>query len=1426
MTASTEQTASGFHPLIQDWFARKYGTPTEVQERSWPRIAQNENLVITAPTGSGKTLTAFLSLIDQFIRGKLEVGWVRCVYVSPLKALNNDIQRNLVEPLQELQLLFEGSKVEFPKIQVQTRSGDTPQSARARMIRHPPEILVTTPESLMFMITAKRSQRLFDHVETVILDEIHALVENRRGAMLMACLERIVDLSGEFQRVALSATVRPLSVIADYVAGFDHHGHARSIGMVESHSEKQISLTVHMPETAIRAYQESQPIWGHLVKEFHQAIDKNNSTLVFVESRSMAERIAHDLNALSDSLVAYSHHGSLSREIREEVESLLKRGELRSIVATSSLEMGIDIGALDEVLLVQSPQTISSALQRIGRSGHRVGDTSRGRLYPTHARDLVDAAALVRAIDDRDIEPLQPLVGPLDLLAQLVVSHVVANTCSVDDVYSTITRSTPFSTLTREQFDLVIGLLTGRYEDARIRSLHPRVALDRTTGTITARKGASLALYASGGVIPDRGYYRLRHVESGTLIGELDEEYVWEAKIGQRLIFGTQQWEIASITHNDVNVRSVGLAPPAVPFFRSETLNRDFHFSNLVGEFLSEADQLLDRDDSSSLLDLLLSRGFEDSAATHLLDLLNRQRESTHVLPQKDNLVVEVIGVGPGGYVSATSDEQLILHTNWGGRVNQPIALAMGAAWREKFRSEPDIFCDNYSIVIQLKREADVDSVLEFLDPQSFDARLSGSLEKSGFFGARFRECAGRALLLNKTRFDQRVPLWMTRMQSKKLMAASQDFDDFPILIETWRTCLNDEFDLNATRQILQRIAEGSIKTVVVRNKLPSPFAMGVNYDQIGRYMYEQDEPEQRKSSSISGDLIDIAIQKPELRPELFQSVIDEFERKVQRRMASYEPQDQLELEELVKARIWITQEEWFDELDPSPNLRELETQNWTGLTHPENESLIQENPTQAVANALQFYGPRSRKDFARVIPIERDRLDSILDDLLVNEVLVDDVQVSDQEELLTCDRENLDILLRLQRSANRVSVDPISIKQWPSFLVAWQDLGEKYGKGPSVLDIIECLRGYAAPLTFWLRDAWLSRLGDVPVDEIEQNLNSQEICWRGVDREKIAFGLHEDIAFSSPNRADLHHIETEFLDPRGRYTFSQLLANSSASFSQFNEVFWNSVWNGLVSSDSLTPLRTGLKRKFKGSDRFVAHPSREVRVRRRSARSRPRTTWPGTWYLTSSPPEAEEPLMRLEDQKERVRILLDRYGIISREIANREAKDFRWQAIFGALRLMELSGEVVGGYFVSEFSGPQFARTDAIRMLTNYFCNGVLWISAYDANAPCGLGIDWPELPARRVGNYLGLVDGEVVCSSTAQGRKLQVFIDSDDNRLDLLFAQMAKSITDERSLKIEEINGVPARSSPYVEPILRASNAYRDHAKIIVEQDEFSNT
>lgn len=1419
MSLAQRRQTTRFHPLVQDWFGSKYGSPTPVQSQSWPRIAKGDSLVVSAPTGSGKTLTAFLALIDQFVRKDLESGAIRVVYVSPLKALNNDIRRNLLEPLGELREAFAQSGETFPSIQVQTRSGDTPQAVRQRMLRQPPEILVTTPESLMLMLTARRSQHLFDHVESVILDEIHALVENRRGAMLMACLERIVDMSGEFQRIALSATVRPMSTIVSYVAGFDRHGQPRNVDSIELEGSKEIQLSVHLPKDAIEAYEQGQPIWEHLIADFEQAIQSNRSTLVFVGSRRMSEKVTHDLNRATDSVLAYSHHGSLSREIREEVEARLKRGELKAIVATSSLEMGIDIGHLDQVLLVQSPPSVASALQRIGRSGHNVDDVSYARLYPTHAWDLVDAAALANAVETRDIEPLRPLICPLDLLAQLVVAHCVAGASHSDDIFSTLTRSFPFAQLSREHFELVIGMLTGRYEDARIRSLQPRIAHDRASGTLTSRKGASLALYSSGGTIPDRGYYRMRHVDTGALIGELDEEYVWEARVGQHLTFGSQQWEIASITHNDVNVRSRGSSSAAVPFYKSEFTNRDFHYANLVGEFLATAEQLLLQNENESLFDLLLNRGFETGAASNLLELLQRQRKSTGVLPHSNNLVVEWLTSGPGGYVSGTSDDQAILHTSWGGKVNRPLALALETAWRESYSSEPDISCDNYCIAIQLKQGATIESILGFLEPTRFKQRLSESLEKSGFFGARFRECAGRALLLNKSRFDQRVPLWMTRMQSKKLLAAAQSYKDFPILIETLRTCYNDEFDLEASLQVLQRLQNGSIDVHIVRNKLPSPFAANIAFDQIGRYMYADDEPEIMKQSSIASDLIEGAIRNPELRPLLVEKVVEDFELKVQRRFPSYEPTEPLELEEWVKSRVWIPLDQWFTETEIPRNVEKVTLSDWTGLVHPENRELIQNNLVQAVANTLQFYGPHSRDEIKNFLPIDNAELDEILDELVGNETLTDDVRVANHETLLVCDRENLDVLLRYQRLANRPSVDPVTAHKWVDFMTEWQELEVKEAELDSVLEIVEYLRGYSAPVSFWLRDVWLPRTGSVPSDRLNECLAAQEICWRGTDREKMAVGLPDDIAFPRRSESESTALKSLFVDPNARYTFSQLYSSSNDSLGEFNTLFWSSVWNGDISSDSFSSLKTGVANNFRNIPNPTSSRPQSYRPYRRNSRSRLRTIWPGTWYWNDYQESSDNPIGDIEDRKERVRVLLDRYGFVTREIANRESAEFRWSAVFPALRVMELAGEVTVGLFFLELSGPQFARPDALRSLTNCRSSEPRWLSAYDPASPCGLGMNWSELPPRRVGNYVGIAGEQVLCACTSNGRKLRVYVEPDDARLLELFGELSKVVTDQRTLVIEEINGEPARSSSYFPLLATTTSAYRDHQRIYIE-------
>jgi len=616
-----------FHPQIQAWFKTRFKQPTAVQRAAWPVIASSAHALITAPTGSGKTLTAFLWSLNRFANKDWQPGATRLLYVSPLKALNNDIQRNLLDPLDAL-----SASGAIPRLKVQTRSGDTSQTDRQRMLRKPPDILITTPESLTLMLTTTRGRLALSTVETLIIDEVHSLVDNRRGVALMAAAERLLHITGDLQRIALSATVNPLEEVATYVGGYDNNGSARSVSIVNPPTDKTISLTVRYPTEVKQAAENGESVWDPLAAIFRDVALNNQSTLFFSNSRAMAEKITLKINEQSPSLLAYAHHGSLAREIRSEVERRLKQGELKAIVATSSLEMGIDIGSLDQVVLIQSPPGIAATLQRIGRAGHSVGEESRGALFPVHAADFIEAAALSAATVSRNLEPLQPLKGALDTLSQIIISMCANETWSADDIYQLIKS------------------------------------------------------------IPDRGYYQIRHADTGAKIGELDEEFVWEARVGDTFAFGTQHWQVRQITHNDVLVKPAA-AGNAPPFWRSERNNRSHHYAQCIGDFLLSANNWLAGNCEHHLENHLKNDlSFDEGATEKLIDYLKRQREKSATdLPHRHHILLELVETGPGGYKGPDQLRQLILHTHWGGRLNHPWALALQSAWQEKFSETPKV---------------------------------------------------------------------------------------------------------------------------------------------------------------------------------------------------------------------------------------------------------------------------------------------------------------------------------------------------------------------------------------------------------------------------------------------------------------------------------------------------------------------------------------------------------------------------------------------------------------------------------------------------------------------------------------------------------------------------------------------------------------
>lgn len=1410
MTAALDR----FHPRIRDWFRDRFRVPTDIQERSWPRIAASEHLLITAPTGSGKTLTAFLWAIDAFATGQSEPDATRVLYISPLKALNNDIRANLVEPIREIRERFAGAGCEFPNIRVQTRSGDTEPGDRQRMLRRPPELLITTPESLTLLLTTVRGRQALSTVETVILDEIHSVVENRRGVQLMTGLERLVEVAGEFQRVALSATVRPLEAVANYVGGRGVSGTQRSVGIVDSKADKAIDFRVRFPEAARLAADNGEKIWAPLADSFKGVIAANRSTLFFTNSRRMAEKITLKLNDDTPAPIAYAHHGSLSREIRTEVETRLRKGALKAIVATNSLEMGIDIGDLDEVVLIQSPPSIASALQRVGRAGHHVGETSRGSLFPTFARDFLEAAVVAKAVREKDIEPLRPLANPLDVLAQTLVSCAANEEWETDKLYGVLTRAAPYAELPREQFDLVVEMLAGRYAGTRVRDLKPRLAFDRVRGTVRVRQGAAFALYTSGGTIPDRGYYTLRHAESGAAIGELDEEFVWESGIGQTFTLGTQNWLVQRITHNEVLVKPGKPQASAPPFWRAEGCNRSAYFSRRIGEFLKDANERLERRDDKSLDAQLRGLGFDAIAAAELVGFLQRQRETVGAdLPHVDHLLVEHVKSGPGGYVGPDREQQIILHTIWGGRVNRPIALALEAAWRQRFPYRADVFADDDAVAVQVKEEIDPAVLLSLVTPANFEPLLRQSLEGSGFFGARFRECAGRSLLLTKHRFNQRMPLWMTRQQAKKLMTATKDLADFPVLLEAWRTCLKDEFDLAAAYEALERIAAGELDWSIATVSVPSPFAAGIAFNQVSRYMYADDTPESGGRSGLSDDLIRQAVFDRSLRPAIDPAVIADFESRVQRTRVGYVPDEEAELAEWAKERLAIPEAEWFGGIAVPSVLRRMVHGGRTFLVHPEIE-LGGDTVSQA-GEMLQFYGPRTAGEIASLLPF--DDVQAILRELVAGEMVVRGALVAGTDIEHFCDAGNLETLIRFQRVAARPGFDPRPVTYLVPSLLDWQGFGGE-STPERLLDLSDRLRGYAAPVDYWLDEAFSSRLPDATVADLDAAATRGGLSWRGTGVEILRVGFDEDFDLLEASEEADAGVAALFKDPRARYTFLQLWDASGLGAEDFNAEFWKAVWSGRISADGFTALAVARARGYGLSNGAEgrARPGGRAQARARGIS----IGWPGAWYKIEIPVPVPAGLDRLEQSKARCRLLLDRYGILSREHANREGGPFRWSAIFPALRLMELSGEVVAGLYFKGLSGPQFALPQAVRRLDRLRKpDATAWISALDAVAPCGLGLAIPDLPRRRIGNHLGYFEGSLAVVSENFGRRLSFFLNPDDPGLDVLLPHLATLCRRRRRLSPQTINGEPARNSPYLVPLSRHLAVVKDHKGVYLE-------
>lgn len=1476
-----ENNWMNFHPLIARWFTENVGTPTEVQMAAWPRIYAGDHVLVTAPTGSGKTLTAFLWAINQLVASAWEVGHTRVLYISPLKALNNDIYRNLLKPLDELRNVFVEAKERFPLIHVQTRSGDTPQEERRRMLRVPPEILITTPESLNLLLSSRSGRTLLTHLSTVILDEVHAVIGNKRGVHLMTAVERLTRLSGEFQRIALSATIKPLETVARFVGGYRITGTEknpaytpRPVTTIRSETTKEYRVSVRFPQEAVdRRTDES--LWDALAVEFKRIVGTNRSTLLFVNNRRLTEKLTLKINEGEESPVAYAHHGSLSREIRAAVEHKLKRGELQAIVATNSLEMGIDIGALDEVLLIQSPPSISSAIQRVGRAGHQVGEKSRGTLFPTHAHDLLESAVLAVGIVQQDIEEIKPVRCPLDVLAQVIVSMVGVETWDIDALYANILASDPYHPLGREQFDLVLNMLAGRYAASRARELKPRISIDRLDNTVSAKKEALLALYLSGGTIPDRGYFHLRHLETNARIGELDEEFVWEASIGQTFALGSQHWRIERITHNDVLVLPGNSKALDIPFWKGEELNRDFHFSERIGLFLKKADEDLGKPELKQRL--RQDHFMEETAAEELIGFLQSQRTMTHApLPHRYHVLVELVESGPG----AVPGNQVVIHTFWGGRVNRPFAMALDAAWEERNGQRLEIYAGNDCVILQLPEGAGGEELLSLVTAGTIEKLLRRRLEGSGYFGARFRECAGRALLLTRNRLSQRMPLWMSRLRSQKLLESVLKYTDFPILLEAWRTCLQDEFDMEHLHQVLIELESGAITWSQTRTHAPSPMAQNLTWRQINQYMYMSDEPSGDKQSRLRGDLLREVVFTPGLRPTIHAEMIRAFEEKRQRVSPGYSPGSARDLVDWVKERVLIPAGEW-EELcaaiqrdhkegedvlkgaagklvwfrppaATAPLIAALErVPELVGALYPpesnvtidilSGERLREELSsgdeeernnllTMLVGEWLQYFGPTTTDFICTTLGVEQERLLPALEDLLDEQKLISGPLVTEGTAEELCDSENFEILLRLARKEAVPSFEPLPLEKLGLFLATQMGVARPAEEVDGVFAALGRLLCHPLPAHLWEGEVLPARVSRYTGRWLDAVIQETDLRWLGTGNERVAFCFEQDLDLLRRSVAKEEDAITElFSDRTARYHFSALLQSTAKTPSRLADALWEGVWEGRVTNDSYNALRKGIENNYEVPD--VAHVERQRnRTRRefgRGAFAQRKETQPytGNWFLLPQSDPTVDLLEQEERKKERVRLLLDRYGILFRELLYRELPELSWAQVFRSLRLMELSGEVMAGCFFHGVPGPQFISHQAFRVLQRKLPEeAIFWINATDPASLCGVRLEGLRgaLPKRVDGTHLVYHGEKLTVVSKRQGKDLVIFAAPDDPYLAEYWGfglhLLARDFMPLSRITIESINGDEAAHSPYLDVLRTLFDVVVDYKNVVV--------
>lgn len=1378
---------AGFHPLVARWFRERYGTPSPPQVLGWPLIARGENCLITAPTGSGKTLAAFLKYLDLLWQDPDLPDSVQVVYVSPLRALGYDVERNLREPLREITTLAAREGVPLRELRVAVRTGDTPPEERRRLLRRPPHILITTPESLYLLLTSTRARTGLRTVRAVIVDELHALLEDKRGSHLSLSLERLEDLAGRpFVRVGLSATVRPLERAARFLGGQDARGRPRPVRVADAGTGKAMDLRVEVPVPDMADLPDDS-IWPSIHERLLELVRSHRTTLVFVNYRGLAERLAARLNALAGEEIARTHHGSLSAAARRTVEEDLKAGRLPCLVATGTLELGIDVGAIDLVVQVESPRSVARGLQRVGRAGHVLGGSSRGRILPKFRGDLLEAAAVARRMLKGEIEEARVPENGLDVLAQQVLAMVAVEDRKAEDLLRLVRRAYPYRDLSREAFESVLRMLAGGFEG--LRDLRPRIEWDGATGVLRARPGTRMLAIRSGGTIPSRGLYGLYLAGTDVKLGELDEEFAFESRPGDTFVFGTSVWRIRAITHDRIEVVPAPGAPVRrLPFWHGDAPSRTRELGREVGALAREIAS--SPGDPDLLVRLQEECALDGPAAQNLRAYVDDLRAHLGAVPSDRQVVVEWFRDEVGHAV-------VVVHSLLGRRVNAAWALAVQARLRPVVPATVEAVWGDDGFLLRfppLEGPPPLKDVLD-LDPDRVEDFVLAELGQSEILGAHFRMAAERALLLPRHGGERRTPLWLQRLKAKDLFEVARRHPEFPVLVEAYREVLTRALDLPGLREILSAVGRGAIGVHVTEARSPSPVATGLLWGLTAKFLYEDDTPRlERAATALSLDrrlLLDL------VGPGRLAELLD--------------PEAVAEVE---------------------AELRGTAHLGASGAAGPSGVALL--------LSYARSRGPFTALQAAEDLGLDVHRVRDLLEAAAAQGHLVRGRLVPGVHETQWCD---VDVLERIrQRTLARLrrAVQPASPAAYTRFLLDWQryrSASDPPAEGRDTLpNVLEQLQGLWLPAQLWEGEVLPARVPGYDPAWLDHLLITGAFVWvaRG---ERVAFFPADRTAPATPPDHAPSHLSPDAerilqaLRRQGASFLGSLARAAELQPPAALDALWELVQAGLVTNDTFAPVRARLVRPPKATRRADLRPTR-ARVRAALAAGVAGGT--GRWSLlpwAHGTPGSED-----EAAEAWARVLLGRYGIVSREAALTEQPGPSWPQLAAVLQKMEMAGEVHRGYFVRGLSGPQFALPRAVERLRTTATSPVqdtppntstyVLLPALDPANPWGMLFPLPVRggtagvrPVRSPDTAMVLRDGEPVLLWQAGSRRLMPLEPLGEGDWPGALAALAKPTGRDRPRRvaIRWWGGEPVTESPAA-PALEAAGFEKGYQEYVL--------